>query len=1066
MKINDICTYDNSELTALKVSDGNKEAMPVKGDILEGTVSELGASTKILFDDSREIKLPGGSIRDTYVGDRRRFEVVEATSDKLVLKDLGRVGSDIAARGMMFTDVSTANLGNMVEDFSETMGDKEKDDTSSLERISDEDYSELHREGFSIEDFKAERLIRALARIKSGRAAKEEQLKSAVENVKKQRENISKQAAAQAVRAYEGDRMNMIIIEALKTADLPVTEANIDALNLTVTMSREAEAMNADSYAYLIKNNLEPTVRNIYRAVYSGEARRTALAETDWIAIGASAKEIINTANADLETGSAATLEDARQMMEYGIALTADNVVYRKELEQLKSDGVNEDFVARAAADAINEGLEAEDALLIGRRTRPEGFDIEASQTRLVLEELRLSMLLETGGAVGDIRIDIESLEKEIAELRQDVAEYYRGLAAEVGIPAEETDGAAELALETGRAVRLIGEAPVTLYGRIYESRLSISLAEIADNAAVDVSQLLQSGIAGKSVQSGIAVETVQPGAAGIIRIQAQESYEASSTQIRPDLGDSLAKAFRNVDSLLEENGFELTEANRRAVRILGRNSMEITSENINGIKYFDAELSGLVERMKPATVMTMIRRGINPLEESIDSLTDILETIEREEGVSPEERFSTFLVRMDESNSLTEGEREAYIGIYRLLYRINKDTGAAIGAAVKSGRRLTLGNLLTESRTLHSDGIDESIDDNAEIYSGHYSNSISAQIENGIADTVRYYRAIASRLYNITDPGKWQQAAEAEELYGLTPEELAERFDTDKNRQDISGTAPNPSGGINDAGYLTAQADAVRSFAEADPGIRRFLKSFGAKDSIRNVRAMENDGNVEIFGTQELTEKLTGPEEMESYYLDRLKNLREGAENLLTETVSGSEAEAITAQLDRFGLLETLGRGGHYEFTVNNDAPARVTMTFIHNADNAGRLNLEVSTASCHVIADLRFFASGTGGRFGRITGTVNCDSRQNEEAVAAPLAEFKEKMENAGWSTEGIRSGAERSNATVYFARLGEIKSRAADEASQPGQTGTEDTAGNERPETAMLYRAAGYFVNAFLQ
>ena len=46
--------------------------------------------------------------------------------------------------------------------------------------------------------------------------------------------------------------------------------------------------------------------------------------------------------------------------------------------------------------------------------------------------------------------------------------------------------------------------------------------------------------------------------------------YETLMTAPRTDMGDSIQKAFRNVDDILNDLGVEATEENRRAVRILG----------------------------------------------------------------------------------------------------------------------------------------------------------------------------------------------------------------------------------------------------------------------------------------------------------------------------------------------------------------------------------------------------------------------------------------------------------------------------------------------------------------
>ena len=62
-------------------------------------------------------------------------------------------------------------------------------------------------------------------------------------------------------------------------------------------------------------------------------------------------------------------------------------------------------------------------------------------------------------------------------------------------------------------------------------------------------------------------------------------------TAPRADLGDSIQKAFRNVDDILADIGLDTTEANRRAVRILGYNELPITPENVAQIKAVDEEV-------------------------------------------------------------------------------------------------------------------------------------------------------------------------------------------------------------------------------------------------------------------------------------------------------------------------------------------------------------------------------------------------------------------------------------------------------------------------------------------
>ena len=106
----------------------------------------------------------------------------------------------------------------------------------------------------------------------------------------------------------------------------------------------------------------------------------------------------------------------------------------------------------------------------------------------------------------------------------------------------------------------------------------------------------------------------------------ARESYETLMTAPRADMGDSIRKAFRNVDDILEDMGLETSEENRKAVRILGYNSMDITDENMDAVKKYDMELQQTIRRMTPAASLQAIRDGKNPLTMSMEELNQYLD--------------------------------------------------------------------------------------------------------------------------------------------------------------------------------------------------------------------------------------------------------------------------------------------------------------------------------------------------------------------------------------------------------------------------------------------------------
>ena len=368
--------------------------------------------------------------------------------------------------------------------------------------------------------------------------------------------------------------------------------------------------------------------------------------------------------------------------------------------------------------------------------------------------------------------------------------------------------------------------------------------------------------------------------------MQAAEAYEPLMTAPRSDMGDSIQKAFRNVDSQLESLGMELTAANRRAVRILGYNSIPLTQENINEMKFYDAQVRGLVEQLQPQVTVELIRRGINPLEGSLQQVSEAAETIRRELGVSAEERFSEYLVKLDRKHELTAEERDSYIGIYRMLYQIEKTDGAAIGALVKSGREMTLSNLLTESRVLRRRSMDVSVDDafgEAEtVREGRYIND---QIE-----AAYHSRKLSEAAQQLTPDRLERLMEQGKEIGELTPEQLA----------DFAATLPE---GETDRAYRREQLDRLRELAADSSRERRFLERFGLEDSLEQIQAARNilQGESSYRKLLKITEDCgalehIGEAEVPAVTVEEAAEAMESRDGLqqLSETMQGRASEMM----------------------------------------------------------------------------------------------------------------------------------------------------------------------------
>jgi hypothetical protein len=257
---------------------------------------------------------------------------------------------------------------------------------------------------------------------------------------------------------------------------------------------------------------------------------------------------------------------------------------------------------------------------------------------------------------------------------------------------------------------------------------------------------------------------------------KAKEAYETLITKPKSEYGDSIKKAFGNMSSLMEEMGIDDTEHNQRAIRILAYNQMEISKESIEQVKAYDFRVNYLIQNLNPEIAIEIIKDGLNPLDIPIDKLNSRIKEL-KEEGFSSLDKYSTYLHRLEKEDSITEADRKAYIGIYRLLYQIEKSDGAALGALIKSDQEVTLSHLLTALRSTKKGGMDYRVDDefgilqeatstkesitdqlraafnsNKESVSDANSSSSKQLVQEGVQNT------IVNELLESLTPGRLQQ--------------------------------------------------------------------------------------------------------------------------------------------------------------------------------------------------------------------------------------------------------------------------------------------------------------------
>lgn len=956
-----------------------------KGQVIEGIVSNVSEQVSINF-SGRECKFSKETVPDAREGEVRKFEITDVSKNGIVLKEVGSTSKQGERREttLLFTQIGNVN-GGIKQPGTTPTSVKEEEQTlnQNLSSMTEEDYEELSEEGIGIEEYEQERLARALERIKTQRELKQNAVNAQTESLEKSRE-----MAENAARAWIPESgLVKSIVEHLQNADMPVTKENVERIAGTMSLASTTQGLSDNAMAYLIKNELEASISNVYKAQHSGTVTRYQEKEEAWNELKEASKQIIKESNL---TVSEDTLSQSRWLLERDLPMTEDNLRYKLGLDKLTKENWEEKALS-AAVKALKAGQNPEEGVILSIEEERQQSNIEAfhsitedtiakgvylqkeskakgqsipelnlrflqqiqSEDRIdnkalqsiqedlgvitakrQLEEIRLKMTLEASMKLSEkgLSIETESLQKVVEGLRELEDEYYQKLSKEAGL---ETQGQTALLKESLTSLEVLRGAPATVLSETFTGRNQVTL---------------------KSLQEFSVGETAQ-------QKRTSESYEKLMTSPRTDLGDSIKKAFASVDSLLKDIGFEATETNQRAVRILGYNQIEITPDNVIGMKAYDAKVNEVVEGLKPSVTAVLIKDGVNPLSMNLNELADTLQEYRKASDTNSEDGFAKYLVELETKDGITPKERDSYIGIYRLLHQIQQSDGAAVGAVVKAGKELTLKNLLTEVRTGKSGKIDEKVEDelgNKEISTG-YLNSITAQIDAGF-----YGESLIRKLEKELSPDSLGRVMSEENysVYDSTLETLSEKLaqSLENNRMNEIKSSKDENG-QQAPSYEENQLEYLRENARNSTEELRFLKEYELPNSLHNIIATkellgENEGiyrtvqklreknESKVFGQENVATEVTSDLSFDFNELGSKERLNEALEEFYESVTTLAEQSLKEGDVTSGDVLEvrrlksmlqlnqSLNQKEHYNIPlITNDSVTNINLTVIHNA-------------------------------------------------------------------------------------------------------------------------------------
>lgn len=820
------------------------------------------------------------------------------------------------------------------------------------------------------------------------------------------------------------------LVDKMQQADIPVTEDNITALVKTIAQGMEIGELSEDALKYLLLNQKAPTVDNVYVAQFSStDSLQQAKGYYSDYAKGYYAKKA-DTINWDaLQSGIDSVIrqsglentedvqKNARWLVESGIELTPQNLSYLSDLSQLQfpmdaqqlldmtvtamSNGKQpgkalmtgeqpvwqqaKELVEQADSisdEAIHDTIEAGETLNFKNLSAAqkeidarEGSEAAAVNTEEVslreiearrqMEEIRLVMTQEANRQLlkSGYQIDTTELSQLVEALK----------ATEANIKASLFQGETEQINEQRAAwyedtltlTKELAAMPAALSGKISASKTPFTLETLHQEGSILQSKYDKAG----------------------------ESYEALMTAPRKDMGDSIQKAFRNVDDILQDLGLETNDSNRRAVRILGYNNMEITQDSIQSVKEADMQVTGVIRRMTPATTLQMIREQINPLDMNLDELEEYLNEQDKDTG-SDAEKFSTYLHKLDQSHAITEDEREAYIGIYRLFRQIEKTDGAAIGSVVASGAEMNFKNMLSAVRTSRHKNMDISIDDG---FGGlekliARGQAIDEQIMAGYQDSpsqeyqhqMQYYAALSGEikdeLVQKTDVDTLKEMdIQADTTIEQFAQELKQASEVDQSsRQDMEQER------------VHNFRDSMQSAQQVEDSVIQSLIDYEQPVSVNNIQAaelllmergslykqifgrsgaasVENDTSVnDAFDSvgdiehdtlwqkaEDAANNLTDKSSAVSAYQELIGEAVSAVENMVHTSDNIVDVKAAQMLYKGLSLAGNLAREENYELPVNIKGElTSINLKIYHNSSQMGKVTVTMDTDTLGKVA------------------------------------------------------------------------------------------------------------------
>ena len=882
----------------------------------------------------------------------------------------------------------------------------------------------------------------------SGSAAEANSIESAIKQ--SSGESVIPQSAAPSTADTISD-----VQTALQNADQPTDNDTMQQVKETVSKAAELpDTISADTSTYLLKNDQQPTVDNVLKAEFAGNtdiSQQTDLTDKDIENLLPQIIEKIEEAGLDPDQKQ---ISNAVFLLKNNVPLTAENIQDFNTLNGAKTITAQE--LPQAITDAVREGKSPLEAMavkgfsdmdkardaadVVSKATDQDLSSVIADEKPLTIENLKQAMAdnsenssgsnnsstnsaLQASASADELKLVSAKRQLEEARLVMTTEANYRLIKQGISI---DTTELSDIVDKLKAQEKTLGEA--FFPDDITKAALFDDTTDVIESAKEAPAALISSYKTFDGIFTSKLSEIASGKNTNDLLKKAGSAYETLSTEVRSDLGDSIQKAFANVDDILDETGLEANDENRRAVRILAYNNREITEENVSEVKAADEKVQKVFDNLKPGVVMKLIKNGENPLQMSMDELYDKTEEIKKvmaSSGSSADKDatdYADFLWKAENSGKITEDEKQSFIGLYRLMNQIDVTDGAPIGALLSEGADITMENLMQAVRSTRNEGMDYTVDDSFSSPDSSITNSITDQISTAFEKEKEFQTRRTRDAKSLATPERLQAIGGVKAYMPMSPDKLASALEAESSNTDESET--------DEQLYQAKKAEIEQAVAEADERTYQILNDSEVAVSPLNLQAInqviknhrffytklygENgrqpfdvladsmgngDGLTLDDGWEKLindfSEALKSPQEM----AEAQKELYDTAENVLRKSLADDAAAGkidirlIQQSVRQLSVMKELSqKKEEYAIPVMvGDELGNMNLKIVRGKDEKkGLIDIAMdSDTTGEVYA--RFKASEDGG----IDGKITTNRRTSRETLSENLGMLAEKIQ-----------------------------------------------------------------------